>query len=108
MALGRATLAACEPCTAIFVDLCWELVRMDVVHAAALLSALVGTLSVAAIWIAWRKTKARRCPRMIVVAGIVVLALLANLVVHEVFRVTRDTSARSAPEVAGTNPVRSD
>jgi hypothetical protein len=81
---------------------------MDVVHAAGLLSALVATLSVAAIWIAWRKTNAQRCPRMIVVAGIVVLALLANLLVHEVLHGTRDTSAGSAPEVAGTSPVRSD
>jgi hypothetical protein len=80
---------------------------MDVVHAAGLLSALVATLSAAAVWIAWRRTKAQRYPRMIVVAGIVVLAFLANLVVHEVVRGTRDRSAASAPEVAGASSVRS-
>jgi hypothetical protein len=81
---------------------------MDVVHAAGLLSALVATLSVAAIWIAWRKTKARRCPRLILVAGVVVLTLLANLVVHEMFRGMRDTAGSSAPEIAGRNAVPSE
>jgi hypothetical protein len=43
---------------------------MDVVHAAGLLSALVATLSVAAIWIAWRKTNAQRCPKAGVELGL--------------------------------------
>jgi hypothetical protein len=79
---------------------------VDVVHAAGLLSTIVGALSLTGLWFAWRRTKANAFSRMLVVGAIVLLALLANLVVREIVRSTPHTDTGSAPEIAGTRAVR--
>ena len=74
---------------------------MDVLHAAGLLSAIVGALALGALWLVWRRTRGRPYLRGISVAGLLLLAYLANLMVRDLGRQPNDTAAGSAPEIAG-------
>ena len=81
---------------------------MDVVHAAALLSTIVGGLSLAAVWFTWRRTRGRPFSRAIAVAAIVLASLLGNLVVREITRPLGSTPGGSAPETKGIDSVRTE
>jgi hypothetical protein len=79
---------------------------MDVLHAAAVLSTIVGGLSLAAAWITWRRMKGRPVARMVAVAAIILAFVAGNLVIREVTRPLGSTAGSTAPEAAGIGAVR--
>ena len=77
---------------------------MDVVHQAGVLSAVVGALAVAGLWLAWGRTRGRPLARTVAMIGIILVAVLANLGVRKIAGALREPS--SAPEIAGTRALR--
>jgi hypothetical protein len=79
---------------------------MDVRHAAALLSAILGGLALAGAWITWRRMKGRPVARMVAVAAIILAFVVGNLAIREITRPLGSTAGSTAPEAAGIGAVR--
>jgi uncharacterized membrane protein (DUF4010 family) len=79
---------------------------MDVRHAAALLSTILGALALAAAWITWRRTRGRPVARIVAVVAIILAFVLGNLVIREITRPMGSSAGGIAPEAAGIRAIR--